>query len=498
MAKLKKGGLFAFLVLIITIFCYFRLKPIINQTVPYTYDQGRDFLKAQEIVTQKHLTFIGPTTGIEGVFHGAWWYYFLSMAYLIFNGWPSGYYYWLFFYSLLSVLSFALFIKKDFGEVFALLFLLMVSISPYFIVTAFFPGNNMLTPSFILLYIFALYRLLMTERREYIFILGLALGLVFETEVSFGLFLFPTFIVSVLFFKQLRLLGKNYKNLLFFFLGAILPFIPRILFELKNKFLQTRSFLNFFVHPTATNALSLKGSFDYRLQAFINYFKNVFYNNSSLLAFLGLLVVMAPLLLLIHKKNFQKQYGLLKFFVLHILILFFLSLAQKNNFFWGNYFEGIQYFFLFIIILSLNLLAKAKFKFVPHIAIALFLILSLYSLIFNVFNTSKIQLSGLALTDSLVQRVYHQVGHKNFCVRIYTPPVIPFTYNYLFSYYSHQKKMAPPSTNFVNNQCWYIIEKDVYTFRIDKWRTENIPPKVLLLKKELVGDNITLELYKKL
>jgi hypothetical protein len=69
-----------FTVLVLSL--YFRLKPIYLQNIPYTYDQGRDFLKAQEIVLYKNPTFIGPTTGIMGIYHGAWWYYLLSFAFL--------------------------------------------------------------------------------------------------------------------------------------------------------------------------------------------------------------------------------------------------------------------------------------------------------------------------------------------------------------------------------------------------------------------------------
>ncbi|MCL4364306.1 hypothetical protein M1328_03645 [Patescibacteria group bacterium] len=119
MDKLKT---IVFLVLV-GIFIYLRLGPILNQTVPYTYDQGRDFLKAQEMIKDKHLTFIGPTTGIQGVFHGAWWYYFLAPLYLIFNGWPQGYYLGLFFINLIVNLWFFRFLKRDYGFLTAIFFL---------------------------------------------------------------------------------------------------------------------------------------------------------------------------------------------------------------------------------------------------------------------------------------------------------------------------------------------------------------------------------------
>ena len=76
------------LILFFALFSYFRLKPIYLQTVPYTFDQGRDFLKTIEIVRDRNLTLIGPTTGAAGVFHGAWWYYYLSIPHILFQGHP--------------------------------------------------------------------------------------------------------------------------------------------------------------------------------------------------------------------------------------------------------------------------------------------------------------------------------------------------------------------------------------------------------------------------
>src|SRR3990167_10170849 len=90
----------AIFLFVIILFSYFRLKPIYFQTVGYTYDQGRDFLKAAEIVLYKNPTFIGPTTGIQGLFHGAWYYYILVIPFILFGGAPIGFYHFNFFLHL--------------------------------------------------------------------------------------------------------------------------------------------------------------------------------------------------------------------------------------------------------------------------------------------------------------------------------------------------------------------------------------------------------------
>ena len=44
--------------------------------------------------------------------------------------------------------------------------------------------------------------------------------------------------------------------------------------------------------------------------------------------------------------------------------------------------------------------------------------------------------SGDLITANLaLEYIYQNVGKNNFCLKVYTPPVIPYTYDYLISYY---------------------------------------------------------------
>ena len=99
MALILMRNLFYILFLTFTaLFIYFRIGSILYKTVGYTYDQGRDFIAGSNIILLKKLPFIGPTTGINGLFHGSWWYYLLVIPYCLFGGAPIGYYWFNFFY----------------------------------------------------------------------------------------------------------------------------------------------------------------------------------------------------------------------------------------------------------------------------------------------------------------------------------------------------------------------------------------------------------------
>jgi hypothetical protein len=77
-------------------------------------------------------------------------------------------------------------------------------------------------------------------------------------------------------------------------------------------------------------------------------------------------------------------------------------------------------------------------------------------------------------------------------LRIYTPPVIPYTYNYLLHYSVHQGYKLP-GPGFINDKCWYIIDDDQYKFRIEKWRKENIPHDATLLYQKDIAGKVSLE-----
>ena len=78
-----------------------------------------------------------------------------------------------------------------------------------------------------------------------LFLLGLTSGLIMDSETAFGLMLLiSTLILLPIYGKDLRL-----KNYAMFLLGLTLVLLPRIMFEIKNDFLMTKSTINWLVNP---------------------------------------------------------------------------------------------------------------------------------------------------------------------------------------------------------------------------------------------------------
>ena len=198
--------------MILVLFCYFRLKPLYFQTVPYTYDQGRDFLKARQIVVEHHPALIGPTTGIPGVNHGVWWFYALTVPFILFGGAPIGFYYFTFLMVLAEATLFSLFLKREYGMIPSLIFLAMVTFAPYFIMISIFAISSVLSPLMILGFLYFLYKYWEKKEMKNLLLTGLFLGFLFESEMAFGIFLIPAFIASLFIFRKQKNFFGSWKN----------------------------------------------------------------------------------------------------------------------------------------------------------------------------------------------------------------------------------------------------------------------------------------------
>ncbi|GIW62792.1 MAG: hypothetical protein KatS3mg090_0618 [Patescibacteria group bacterium] len=475
------------LIFLIVLFSIIRIKTIKEKTFPYTYDQGRDFLKVEEVVRYKNPTFIGPTTGLPGVYHGAWWYYFLAIPYILTNGNPIAFPYWLFLSQLLSFLLFFYFLNKNFSSVESIIFLSFIAFSPYFISMSTFVINSVLTFPFILLFVYSIYNLFATNKSKFYFLIFLSVGFVWEAEFAFGIFLLPATIIMLILFGRLKDVFLNKKNLILSALGLIIPLSLRLAFEIKNNFIQTKTFINFIINPKLHNPRPLLDSAIERITQFSNYYTSIFPDFlNSITSIFFLTIITSAFIITLRKKSKNIETKIFYANNLIIFLLFALSVFYRDNF-WANYYEGIQLFFIISIILAINIIGKTKTK-TGYIIIKTGLILILTTGLISSYNVIKnpSKPQGFFVQDTIVNKIYNENKGKEFCVKIYTPPVIPYTWDYLFKYYSRKLNTPEPKSNFVNNTCYFIIEDEAkgYEFRITEWRQNNIPKNSKVINKE--------------
>ncbi len=496
--KLNKSIIWVILTIIVLLFSYFRLVIIKSENVAYTYDQGRDFLAGARIIVDKNPVFIGPTTGIGGVFHGAWWYYVTALSFLILGANPLNFYYFLFIIHITTLIIWIIYAKKHFGNQLTVLSTLIFASAPYYVGSHTFAGNNILAiPSFTFFCLAlmsatnAVKSGLSPKRMSLLALtLGTAAGFVTETEFSFGLFLAPTIVALVLFSKNIRSFLFHKKNIIGFMIGLLIPLLPRLLFELKNGFLQTKVLLGFFTKPKLYNPRSYSEVLVERVGVFRTYIEqSVGSNWLVLIAIFSVLALVIFIILSIAKKDKSTTKldesltnRLNEAHSLTILLagLFIFCLVYRDPF-WGNYYEGIQAGFLMLFISVLSSL-KLISKKIYNIFLVIFFVLTLVITQERLFATInfKATLSGLKLQKSVVEYIVNKQVDENqriFCARTFTPPVIPHTYDYLWFYYYRENEIETPRFDYQGGSCWYIIEPEWkgYEFRQIKWKEENIP-----------------------
>lgn len=458
---------------VVVLYLTVRIPSILSHSVAYTYDQGRDFMAGANIILTHHIPFIGPTTGINGLFHGSWWYYYLSIPFLIFKGLPIGFYYVNLFIHLICLIIVLWFLSKQTNYLLAFFGGLFITFSPYFIFTSQFVGNNIMVLPSLLGFLITNYFIFKEKNNTLLlyFLNGLLLGFVAEFELSFGLFIIPTYIVAHIVFPQLRKSAKNIKTFFLTLGGLIVAFMPRALFEIKNGFEQTKVLLSFITKPKLYNPKPFNDILKDRALLFLGYWRGIF-PNDFWCYFFSIAIILTLIYLIKNKKRIKEYFA---FLIYLIFGLFFFSLTYKDNF-WGNYYEGIQYIMVFSMLFIFSQINTNK-KYVKYIfisVIGLFLATQINASIQA--NKKPIVRDGLGIQEDVINVILQkESAQKNFCLRIYTPPVIPHTYNYLLMYNKLQGKINIPSAEWVDNTCWFIVESDSYKKRRDDWLAVHEP-----------------------
>jgi hypothetical protein len=486
----KQWLVFLSFLILVVVFSVLRLSIISSHTVVYTYDQGRDFLAGARMITDRNPVFIGPTTGIGGLFHGAWWYYITGFSFLIFGADPIRLYYFLFFIHLISFAVFFFGMKKLFDLPTAVWTSLVIAVGDYYIGAHTFAGNNtMVIPAFIF-FLVLLGNLIQSKPRAtgtsiMLFCFGLSIGLISEFELSFGIFLIPTVIIIIILSKQLRLILQDVRSKTILAVGIIIPFLPRILFEIKNHFIQTNVLLSFFTKPKLYNPVPYTQVLWDRLGTFKGYVDLTLINKTILIVtFCALVYVLVIFVQKVINKNMSKTIVAKLLFPAHIsivlLLLFTISLVYRDPF-WANYYEGIQYGFLVLVGGCVYILKYMNQKAYLLIVMVLILTVSVSGVRrINAMNDNYLKIEGLKVQQTIVEHITNiqkTKDEKVFCARVFTPPVIPYTYDYLWLWKYLTKEIETPRYEYVNDRCWYIIEPEWkgYEFRQVAWKKLNVP-----------------------
>ena len=110
--SLKEKILTIVFVVIVLLSGWLRFEQTKNGNFPFTYDQARDMLDIRTLGEFKDIMVMGPTTSINGLRLGPFYYYLMLPAYWIGDGNPQALVNWNIFLFLISGISIFLFFRK--------------------------------------------------------------------------------------------------------------------------------------------------------------------------------------------------------------------------------------------------------------------------------------------------------------------------------------------------------------------------------------------------
>lgn len=442
-----------------------RAQELISHNFLFLLDQGRDMMAVKSILYDHHLTLIGPSTSLRGVFQGPLWYYLLAFSTAIFGGNPWGGIVLMFAISIAVLVVVYFWMKKLFGETAALTTTFLFAVSPEAIAAATFAWNPHPMWLLIVIYVFLFYSTI-HKSRKFNIMLWPTIGLMFHFQTALGFFILLSSIIYILVFERKLIFSKHFLIGLFL---LFCTFIPQIVFEARHDFLMSRSIINLF--RGSDQGLFVGGekvgyikTVSEHTFAFYNNFKSAFINDgiAKYIPDFFIFLIISGVFLVVKKSSiFTKTESAFILFISQLLSIIFL-LSFVYPFPMRSWFlTGFQSFYLIFIGVILGKLFR--FRVVKIAVILIFLTMVFYSvkkidsLYFHPPNDGGFaKIKGKL---SAIDYLYKDAEGKNFGLLVFTPSVLTDPYDYLLWWYGNKLYRYMPHQD-KRDTFYLLIEPD--------------------------------------
>lgn len=209
----------------------------------FGFEQGRDFLRVEQISQLKDFVLVGPKTDMAGIFHGVWYYYLLVLPFLVSGGSP------LFAAACLvamsSVTPAIMFLllsditgQKKWGVVAG-----VISMFSYeLVIYSRWLSNVTLAVPCMALSLWAVWRYQVTGRQHFILLATLSAAMAAQFEIILCLW-FVFFFGGWWLSRQIQ--WPSWKTWIGIGVGVGILFAPMLLFNLRNEFISVTTVLHF-------------------------------------------------------------------------------------------------------------------------------------------------------------------------------------------------------------------------------------------------------------
>lgn len=435
---IKKKNFAFFLLIIVILGSIPRSIEIISGNFLFGYDQGVFFQAIKEIVVNHKLTLIGTEVGGGGFFQGPGWYYLLSIPFYLWRGDPYGGMILMFIVGILTIALGVVFGRKIFDIKTALTIGFLVAVSPAIIAQARFIWPPFIISLLAVFFIFFLYKVLQGSGKFFP-LLTFIVGLMFHFETATGAtLLLQLLIISPLFFI------KKMVSLRFYTLGLLSFLFTQInlfIFDIRHDFINIKGIINLFINnnrdDSAINKIDLVAS---HISVFKSNFLSSFQMADLLWPFLLIVLVIGLISYFRDKKIRKVQKWLVLYLVTSPLTLFIVFIFYPSGI-WEWWILELIVFYCFLFGVILTYLFKNKLMRFFVVAIYIIFFLSFVNKTMFFYKNDFNDFGGIHKIKGKIEAIdyiYKDAKGRRFGLLVFTPPVYTYAYDYLIWWYGNK------------------------------------------------------------
>ncbi len=438
----KSFGL-AFKVFLFSLLIFLSLIPrsveVLSNNYLFLLDQGRDYMAVKRIVTQKHLTLIGAEVGsgfagFSGIFHGPFYFYLLSIAFILLRGDPWGGIVVMFLFGIVTIFLSFLFAKKLFGPTIGILCALLVAVSPPLIAQSRFIWSPHPSSFFIVAAFYFVYRMRLEKKRD-IFFSAFFSAFTYNFQLAIAVPLVLTLMLYSLFIIKMKTI-KAYGAL---FAGYAVGFLPFILFELRHGMMGVWGMFSYlFLQPKE----NLKFILNNHLSSFTyNFFDTFPRTPFTPQIFLQLLFVVSFLFFFLKEKKLD-----LKRFLIYLLFLISFTIfvfSFLRDYLFMYYIIHLNFVYIFLCgYIVYSAFTKKKYPILGvFIFILFFMVLLAAKDAIRVFTYDMKDYGGdskIKGKKDAIDYIYKDAKGQPFGLFIFSPTIYTYPFDYILWWYGQR------------------------------------------------------------
>jgi len=467
-----------FLLLVLLFFAAFLRFFRLGSLLGFWYDQGRDALVVWDLLHYGKFFLIGPTTGIEGIFLGPFYYYLLAIFYWLGAGSPVIAAGGLVLLTVLAIFLLYLLADEVYDKQTALLSVFLYSFSYSLVIFSRWLANPNPLPFFTLILLILLYGFI-KGKRNYLILALFVCGLCLQLEAASAVFFLPAILIILLWQRK----SLSFRYLALAVLAFFTTLLPQIIFNFRHDGILVNAFNKFLLEERSFK-LSLLTVAKARLLLYYDVFLGTVIPHFPWLRLFGLALFSANTFFF-RKKIFNQGGKLLAVWLVVPMTGFFFY-QGNHGYVWDYYFSGAIP--AFVILLAAGLINLFKKNFLWKVIVCLFLFGFLTN---NIRLLKNYYQAGMGITLKsekwAIDWIYKEAGNGEFNIDVYVPPQVYFSYSYLFHWYGKGKYGREPQTKLVKN-LYTLYEPDhEHPFFLEAWleRQEGIGK---IIKSDFYGD----------